>query len=87
MVKPGELLLSMLGVVGEWMDTVKSTDAEFDALCARAIASFNALPPAEQAAHRREQTISFVYGNLRLDGVDVTEEQVRQIVMDLETAR
>lgn len=53
---------------------------KLDALLAQANAAFDALSPEEQQAHRRAQRISWVWGELRLSGYDVTEEEVARSV-------
>lgn len=62
------------------MSKPTSLRPELDELLKRSIAAFNALSPEEQAAERRAQCISWVYGNLALDGVDVTKEQVADMI-------
>lgn len=42
------------------------TDPDLADLLARARAAFDQLTPAEQAAHRREQAISWAWGQLAL---------------------
>jgi hypothetical protein len=51
-------------------------------LLVRARERFEALSPEEQAAHRREQRISWVYGNLACmrGGPKLTREQVAEMV-------
>lgn len=49
---------------------------DLEALAALAHAAFERLSPEDKKRHRREQAISFAVGNLRLDGIEVTEEQV-----------
>lgn len=51
-------------------------DVSFNEILAKAQAAFDDLSPAEQRAHRREQAISFAYGNTRLHNPDVTLEMV-----------
>ena len=46
------------------------------ALAAKATAAFNALPAETQRKMRREQAISFVFGNLSLDNPAITREMV-----------
>jgi hypothetical protein len=53
-----------------------SGDPQFDALLKEANAAFDKLSPDEKAAHRREQYISFVYGQLKLSGRNVTKESL-----------
>lgn len=55
-------------------------DPELDALAEKACAAYAAATPEQRAAWDRAQRISFVYGNLRLDGVEVTEEQIAAAV-------
>lgn len=45
-----------------------------------AIEAFEKLSPEEQRALRREQRISFVYGNCSLDNDRITREMVEQAV-------
>ena len=45
-------------------------------LVKEAQARFDALSPEEQRAHRREQAISFVYGNLMDCAPHITREEV-----------
>lgn len=51
---------------------------DLDTLLTEAMAAFNRLSPAEQAAHRFEQRVSWTYGQLALSGREVTQEQVRE---------
>jgi len=51
-----------------------------EAMCDMAQDAFERLTPEEQRQHRREQTISFVVGNLHLDGIPVTAEQVARAI-------
>lgn len=55
-------------------------DGKLDALVRHAMANFKALPPEEQAAHRREQKISWVYGEMGLAGHEVTKEQIARVL-------
>jgi hypothetical protein len=48
---------------------------EFQKLLAEAVARFEAMTPEAQRAMRREQAISFVYGNL-MDCPGITREMV-----------
>ena len=57
-----------------------SNNPKLNALAARAIAAFNVLPLEQQRAHRREQRISWVYGEMRLSGYDISREEVAAIV-------
>lgn len=41
-------------------------------------AAFEALSPEEQKVYRREQAISFVYGNLAIDNENITREMVEK---------
>lgn len=61
-------------------------DEEIMGLIAKAEAAFGALSPEQQAEHRRAQAISFVYGNLRLAGRDITELQVADAYDELHRA-
>ncbi len=53
---------------------------ELGELMSRAKAAFEALTPEEQAAHRREQRISWVYGEAGLRNHPITREQAAAIV-------
>ncbi len=53
-------------------------DPKLDALLAQANAKFDALSPEEKIAYRREQAISFAYGNVSLSNPDVTREMVEE---------
>jgi hypothetical protein len=53
---------------------------DLQALIRRSIEAFNALPPEEQRKHRREQRISWVYGNLSIDNPRITREMVEKAV-------
>lgn len=55
-------------------------DTEFNKLLEQAKAAYEALSPAEKWKHRREQAISFVYGQVRLSGTDISRSDVEQIV-------
>ncbi len=54
------------------------TAEELQALVDRARAAFDALTPEQQRAHRREQAISFAWGNCAMmrEGPKLTKEQV-----------
>lgn len=58
-------------------------DGKLDALVKEAMQAFNSLSPQEQAAHRRDQAISWAYGNLLCkygEGAGgVTEEQIAKM--------
>jgi hypothetical protein len=58
------------------------TDLEMKALVAEARARFEALTSEEQREHRRQQRISWVYGQLGCmrNGPVLTREQVAEIV-------
>lgn len=56
------------------------TDAELSDMARRAQEVFDTLTPEQQEEHRRQQAASFVYGNLQLDGIDITEKQAREAV-------
>jgi hypothetical protein len=58
-------------------------DPALDAMLKKANADFEMLSPEEKTAHRREQYISFVYGQLRLSGRDITKEQVAAVYDDM----
>lgn len=63
------------------IQTRLANDGQLDALVARARANFDALSPAQQAAHRRDQAISWVYGEMRLAGHEnVTKAEIADIV-------
>ena len=51
----------------------------YEELVKAATDAFNNLSRDMKRAHMREQAISFVYGNLKLDGCDVTREQVATV--------
>jgi hypothetical protein len=57
-------------------------DGKLDALVKKAMAAFDALSPEEQHAHRREQAISWVYGEMKLEHEDssVTREEIADLV-------
>lgn len=56
-------------------------DGQLDILVRHAMARFKALSPEEQAAHRREQAISWVYGEMGLAGhTDITKEEVADVI-------
>lgn len=42
------------------------TDTEYRQLLEQAVEAFNKLTPAQKAAHRKEQAISFAYGQVDL---------------------
>lgn len=51
---------------------------ELDELIRKSIDAFEALSPSEQKEHRRQQRISFVYGNLALSNPSITREMVEK---------
>lgn len=53
---------------------------ELDALVKASIEAFNALLPAEQAAHRREQRRSWVRGEMMLEHPEMTADYVNAIM-------
>lgn len=55
---------------------VTMRDAELDSMIKNAVAAYEQMTPEQKYEHDRAQAISFVYGNVRLDGIDVAEEQV-----------
>lgn len=66
---------------GRVFQTQLTNDGKLDALVREAMAQFKALPRAEQAAHRREQAISWAYGEMRLAGYEnVTKEEIGDII-------
>lgn len=56
-----------------------SDDPVLNALLERANAAFAALSPEEQQAHRREQAISFAYGQVKLSGAEITMADVEAV--------
>lgn len=57
--------------------------ADYDDLLRTAKAEFAAIPPEQQAAHRFEQAISFVHGNLALSGIHISPERLREIAEEM----
>lgn len=57
-----------------------SDDPKFNELVRKAMEKFNSLSPKEQAEHRQAQRVSWVYGEMRLAGHDVTREQVAEMI-------
>ncbi len=57
-----------------------SDDPEFNELLRKAVEAFEALPEAEKEKQRQAQRESWVYGQLRLSGRDVTRESVREAI-------
>lgn len=55
-------------------------DQELNELLARARAAYDALTPEEKWKHCREQAISYVYGQLKASGRDITKESIERIV-------
>jgi len=64
------------------MERIKnvSDDPEFNELLRKAVEAFEALPEAEKEKQRQAQRESWVYGQLRLSGRDVTRESVREAI-------
>lgn len=65
-----------------------TNDGKLDELMKKAMKLFNQLTPEEQAAHRREQAISWVKGQALLHHYesgkpDLTEEEVAKMVQDI----
>jgi adenylate cyclase len=58
-------------------------DKELDDLIAKATAAYDALSPEEKRSHRREQAISWVYGQVKLSGTVISLAQVEEIVDDM----
>lgn len=57
-----------------------TNDGKLYALMREAQVKFDALSPEEKAAHRREQAISWVYGEMRLEGNDaITKEEIAEL--------
>lgn len=56
-------------------------DGKIDALVKKAMAAFDALSPEEQRAHRREQAVSWVFGEMKLENEDspVTREEIADL--------
>ncbi len=57
-----------------------SDDGKFAGLLREARGRFEALSPEEQRAHRREQRISWVMGQLRLSGREITRADAERAV-------
>lgn len=62
------------------IQTTLEDDGRMHTLVKHVVAAFKALSAEEQSAQRREQTISWVYGEMRLAGENVTKEGVAAIV-------
>jgi hypothetical protein len=62
---------------------IKTGDPELDGLIAR----WRALSPTSEMTdeERREQKISWAYGQCRLSGTDISRQRVREILEDLES--
>ena len=54
------------------------TNLELDKLLKESIETYKAMSPQEKARLHRAQAISWVYGNLAIDGCDITREQVEK---------
>lgn len=54
------------------------SERTFEDLLAEALDAFDRLTPEQQQAHRREQAISFVYGNVSLHNPNITREMVER---------
>lgn len=63
------------------MSVRPSMNADLEALLREANAAFLSLSPEEQARHRREQAISFTYGQLACmrGGERLTREQIAEL--------
>jgi hypothetical protein len=58
-----------------------TNDGKLDALIRQAMANFDTFSPKEQAAHRREQAISWIYGEMGLAGrTEVTKEEIAEVL-------
>lgn len=67
-----------------------TNDGKLDALVKRAMEAFNALSPEQQRAHRREQAISWAFGESMISSLErgepVSEEEsiiVKQRIADI----
>lgn len=67
-----------------------SNDGKLDALVKRAMEAFNALTPEQQQAHRREQAISWAFGESLLSSLErgepISEDEatiVKQRIADI----
>lgn len=65
--------------MGQYM----AQDAEYEALLAKARAAYLNMTPEQRRTHDEDQKVSFVCGNLQLDGITVAEDQVRRMVRKL----
>lgn len=66
-----------------------SSDGKLDALVKRAMEIFNNLTPEEQAAHRREQAISWALGQVQMSRyekgqADFSEEELTKLRLHVE---
>ena len=55
---------------------------ELDELIKKSIAAFNAMTPTEKEEYRRQQRISWVYGNLVIDNPKITREMIEEAAKD-----
>lgn len=55
-------------------------DPELDELLAKARAAYDALTPEQKWKHCRDQAISWVYGQLKLSGREVTLDSVERSI-------
>lgn len=62
---------------------MKNLRPELQALIAKAQASFDAMTPEEQAAHRRAQRKSYVIGEMMFDRPDMTREEAERIYSNM----
>ena len=58
-------------------------DEELNALIAKAKAAYDAMSPGDKWRHRREQAISWVYGQMQLSGSTISREQAEKVVDDM----
>lgn len=57
-------------------EVIMGNKPNLEKLLRESAAAFKAMPPEKQAAMRREQAISFVYGNLAIENDLITREMV-----------
>jgi len=60
--------------------TMSKPNPELDALVKAAVDRFNALSPAEQAAHRRAQRRSWVIGEMGIEHPEMSREEIERLV-------